>query len=253
MINAEKMCELFQYMLKQKWGYIYGASGQRWTQAKQDAATRDTTIKYGSRWIGQIVTDCSGAFVWAYKQCGEAIYHGSNTIWNKYCSAKGKLPKSDIKPGTAVFLVNSAGNRHHIGLYVGNDTVIEAKSTYYGVVTSKLSHWNEWGELAMVDYTNTSPSTGNPTVRKGMTGEAVEYAQTLLNYHGFAVKVDGVFGEDTETAVKRFQQTHDLEVDGIVGKKTWAKLESKPDEDYVQISKKDWLALKAIVDKYGMS
>ena len=39
------------------------------------------------------------------------------------------------------------------------------------------------------------------------------------------VSADGRFGKDTEAAVKRFQQLHSpLQVDGIVGPKTWAVL-----------------------------
>jgi hypothetical protein len=37
--------------------------------------------------------------------------------------------------------------------------------------------------------------------------------------------VDGVFGANTEAAVRRFQQAHGLEVNGIVGPITWAPLE----------------------------
>lgn len=41
---------------------------------------------------------------------------------------------------------------------------------------------------------------------------------------------DGLFGGQTEAAVKQFQRTHKLAVDGIVGRKTWiAVMESAPD------------------------
>ena len=55
------------------------------------------------------------------------MYHGSNTMWNKYSRAKGKLQngrRTDgqaLKPGSAVFLVKG-NDRHH----VGEDKVIEA-------------------------------------------------------------------------------------------------------------------------------
>ena len=35
--------------------------------------------------------DCSGLFVKCYRDQGASIYHGSNTIYRKYCSDKGKL------------------------------------------------------------------------------------------------------------------------------------------------------------------
>ena len=194
MIQSADLVSCFQRMLDEKWGYIYGASGQVWTEAKQKDATRDTTVWYGRRWIGRMVTDCSGAFVWAYKQLGETIYHGSNTIWKKHCASQGKLSggkRADgqsMKFGTAVFLLKD-GCRHHIGLYVGNDVVIEAKSTYYGVVTSHLSHWDEWGELAKVDYTDADEDGGGYVIlKRGSNGEVVKLAQVNYypeNGHGF--------------------------------------------------------------------
>lgn len=49
--------------------------------------------------------------------------------------------------------------------------------------------------------------------------------QTLLNELGYnAGRVDGIFGPGTEAAVKRFQATHGLAVDGIVGPQTWGVL-----------------------------
>lgn len=64
-------------------------------------------------------------------------------------------------------------------------------------------------------------------IKKNSRGEAVEKAQTLLNAKGFdAGKVDGIFGENTEKAVKAFQKAYGLAVDGIVGPDTWASLEA---------------------------
>ena len=165
MISPYALIQKFKYALEQKWGYIYGSSGQLWTQELQNATKNSMAKKYGSRWIGHIVTDCSGLFVWAYSQLGASIYHGSNTIWKEHLSAKGPIEHSkksngeELKPGTAVFLTEGT-DRHHIGLYIGNNKCIEAKGTLYGVVESDISHWDEWGELKMVDYSNTEEMIG---------------------------------------------------------------------------------------------
>jgi len=56
-------------------------------------------------------------------------------------------------------------------------------------------------------------------------GEEVKKLQTMLKEFGFYMgSVDGVFGSQTETAVKRFQKQTGLTVDGIVGAKTWMML-----------------------------
>lgn len=146
--------------LNEGWGYIYGTWGSLWTQEKQNQATREQTVKYGSKWIGKYVTDCSGLIRWALKQLGIDIVHHATYQYTDWCNAKGKLinGKRDdgkpILPGTEVFLQGKESKIHHCGVYVGEGICIEAKGTISGVVTSELSHWDHWGELKMLDYTN---------------------------------------------------------------------------------------------------
>jgi Putative peptidoglycan binding domain len=48
--------------------------------------------------------------------------------------------------------------------------------------------------------------------------------QLLLSRTGLSATADGVFGKGTVAAVKEFQRTHSLKIDGIVGEKTWGRL-----------------------------
>lgn len=171
MISPVDLCDKFNQAYTEKWGYIYGKTHEQWTEQKQKAVEndpngREQTKQYGRKWIGHWVTDCSGLFAWAFKELGGSIYHGSNSIWNKYTSSKGKLVKGkkengeDLKIATAVFKT-SGTDRYHIGLYIGNGKVIEAKGTAYGVVISKVEEWHEWAELSGVNYSSIEP--GNVT------------------------------------------------------------------------------------------
>jgi hypothetical protein len=54
--------------------------------------------------------------------------------------------------------------------------------------------------------------------------DEVKALQTEPNHEGFSLEVNGLFGHDTESAVKRFQREHGLDDDGIVGPLTWAGL-----------------------------
>lgn len=64
-----------------------------------------------------------------------------------------------------------------------------------------------------------------PVLRQGSVNQrAVRELQHLLRKHGFMVRVDGVFGEKTDAAVKKFQEKHKLVEDGIVGRRTWEEL-----------------------------
>lgn len=235
MIQAQALVEKFHYALESGWGYIWGAAGTKWTAAKQKAATREQTIKYGKKWIGHMVADCSGLFKWAFKQLGGDIYHGSNTMYRKYCSAKGRLSGGqrtdglELQPGTAVF-TGTESDHGHVGLYVGSGKVIEAKGTQSGVIMSSVSEkkWTYWGELKDVEYGEPRPDAGKPTLRKGDKGQYVTLLQTQLANRGYDLGkygVDGDFGSATEKAVKAFQQDSGLMVDGVVGKSTWEAFE----------------------------
>jgi peptidoglycan hydrolase-like protein with peptidoglycan-binding domain len=65
-------------------------------------------------------------------------------------------------------------------------------------------------------------------LRMGASGKDVEWIQKVINKTIAAqLKVDGVFGNDTQVAVKSFQKKNALIEDGIIGPKTWWMLRNK--------------------------
>lgn len=77
------------------------------------------------------------------------------------------------------------------------------------------------------------PSSGWPLVKKGSTGDAVIALQKLLQSEGYrppmliAVSVTGKFDAATDEAVRDFQKSKGLGVDGKVGRNTWGALGQK--------------------------
>lgn len=76
----------------------------------------------------------------------------------------------------------------------------------------------------------TSSYPGTP-LRRGTSGPSVVTIQTELNRISQSYPaipkinpVDGIFGAQTEAAVRKFQEIFDLSVDGIVGRATWYAL-----------------------------
>ena len=65
-------------------------------------------------------------------------------------------------------------------------------------------------------YPGPNTLAGCPTIRVGAQGEITKLLQRYLS-----INDDGIFGNDTQRAVINFQQGHNLEADGIVGKNTW--------------------------------
>ena len=241
-VKAAALLALWRQALSEGWGYIYKRAGQVWTAAEQRAATRAQTVEYGAQWIGKRVADCSGLAAWAFRQLGGYVFHGSNTIWNQYVTGRCALKfgvrtdGKEILPGDPVFKKrreNGAVNRHHIGYYVGNGTVIEAKGTRWGVVTSRLEEWDETAHWLNVEYEGGLIFMGKPTLKRGDKGADVVEMQGLLARSGYALPaakaapdgIDGVFGANTEAALRNFQQDHGLTPDGVCGDQTWDALE----------------------------
>lgn len=63
-----------------------------------------------------------------------------------------------------------------------------------------------------------------PNLRFGSSGLAVRVLQRLLVANGYTMRVDGIFGAFTESAVKAFQNRRNLGSDGVVGQRTWQSL-----------------------------
>lgn len=259
-ITGKQLAEKVEVAYKEKWGYIWATAGEIWTEAKQATfnkkyysdpvkyADYKLGVRWGKKWIGKKVTDCSGLVKWAMKQLGvtSGIYHGSNSQFSKNCVMKGKIVKgTKIPVGALIFTGNVEGQHNHVGILVDEKTVCEAKGTTSGVVHTALSNrkWTWWGLLRGVVYTEIESEAApvkeeipvttaikktatkkHPTLRRGAKGEEVKTMQTLLAKDGSTLQIDGIFGIGTLSAVKSFQKRHALEVDGIVGPKTWAEL-----------------------------
>lgn len=139
--------------------------------------------------------DCSGAFVYAYKQYGKNIYHGSNRIAR--VEAVQLLPISEAKPGMAAFKARNPGDSrynlpssykkgakyyngdlrdfYHIGLVSERGTVLNAQSSATGFVESKIDSWTCVAYLKQVDYGDDAvdDSTENSTEDTSTAKESI--------------------------------------------------------------------------------
>ena len=61
-------------------------------------------------------------------------------------------------------------------------------------------------------------------LRPGSQGSDVERLEQDLSALGYEVEINSNFDENTEAALKKFQQQHNLSVDGVVGEQTGKQL-----------------------------
>ena len=87
------------------------------------------------------------------------------------------------------------------------------------------------GDVDQLDVAGAVAASGPASttlLREGSRGPAVSDLQAQLNAKGASLDVDGIFGPQTEAAVRAFQEAHGLQVDGIVGPETRNALERAP-------------------------
>ncbi|MQM29753.1 MAG: hypothetical protein CRU78_04060 [Candidatus Accumulibacter phosphatis] len=81
------------------------------------------------------------------------------------------------------------------------------------------------GEVYEFETLDLEAPTRMPTLRRGSRGSAVADLQRRLGAAGFnAGAADGIFGSNTDAAVRAFQRARGLSADGIVGSMTWGAL-----------------------------
>jgi len=71
------------------------------------------------------------------------------------------------------------------------------------------------GTVASDAVASKATKFGQRTIRPGMTGQDVTTLQQNLGRLGFNIQADGEYGPQTVSAVKKFQKTEDLPVDGL--------------------------------------
>lgn len=190
--------------------------------------------------FGQRVHDCVGlikGYRWSDTPESAPAYVGAQDVavsglYNQ-CSQRGGIESMPNEPGVCLFM----GNMGHVGVYMGNGRVIEARGHAYGVVETALTGrgWAYWGKPHWLDYSD-SPAPIKPSyeysvklglLKQGMEDEQIKTVQRLLIARGIScgsAGADGIMGQNTVKAVIKFQQLADILDDGEVGGETWTRL-----------------------------
>ena len=99
---------------------------------------------------------------------------------------------------------------------------------YATTLLTKINRYKlyEWDAEALgtepVKHDVLTPGEYYPTLKKGDKNDYVYHWQLFLNLNRYDCGVaDGIFGRNTESAVKEWQAAHGLKADGIIGPKTW--------------------------------
>lgn len=235
-----KASQIVQYVKKaaaEGWGYVLGANGEPYNEPKAQlwAKTRNkpsswvgTKFAYFvtacARWFGKMVADCSGLIVGAIRAISPSYGDRSANTFKAQFVESGTVKTIPEIPGLAVW------KSGHIGIYIGNGQVVEARGYKYGVVITKLSSrpWTHWGKIKDVEYDTVTVDKPALIVSKYLKyhrgkqcdAQVIALQERLRELGYYAGKIDGWFGSGTRGAVEDFQSDAHIEVDGVVGRET---------------------------------
>ena len=232
--------------------YFYGAKfnvlTESYMQAMHERYPDKVTKSYMKKardkgQVGRKNVDCSG-LIYGYRDKNLGSYQ-------LYSTAKKRLPISEVDKFAVGTVLWKEG---HVGVYIGNGEVVEARGINYGVVRTKVTDhkWVYGLTFADMEYVYDEKVEGtskgiNPykeptkTVTSKLNallngkkadeyickGEGVFWVQWELREAGFNIALDGSCGKQTLEAIKEFQKSCKLTVDGLCGPKTREALKAK--------------------------
>lgn len=217
---------------------------------------RDDSHGYdqGQRWGERGDYDCSSAVITAWEQAGVPVKAAGASYTGNMKGAFLRCGFQDVTD--QVNLANGSGLqrgdvllnvRHHTAQYLGNGQEAEASINEMGTTTGGQPGDQTGREFLIRAYRNypwdcalrfvgegkEAPAQPEarmcsvliPEVSMGDKSAAVAAMQAALRFKGFDPRwTDGEFGSMTLTALRKFQASNGLTIDGIAGEETWSKL-----------------------------
>ena len=187
-------------------------------------------IKGSSMTVGEFRGSSKSAVLWTDKNAMDT--------WNSFRNYYGE----PIYIGYAFKRIWEGGHgnqsQHYAGLSfdTGQNLSVSQRSRLYSSAVS-FGRWSyvepksltpTWVHFDKRYGTPACSSGGYPVRRIGDKGTYVLILQDALNALGYSTKsLDGIFGQNTLSAVKRFQTANKLTADGIVGCASWRQLTAK--------------------------
>lgn len=233
--------------------YWWGGFGQTASKsllaqlkAQYPSVYNQSMYSNASEQFGKRVHDCVGlikGYRWSETPTSNPVYNASQDVavsglYNQ-CSKRGTISKMPNIPGICVFMSDMS----HVGVYIGDGQVVEARGHLYGVVQTSLSSrgWSLYGMPDWIKYDSSVDDTVYtdyystlslkqkaiidvwPVLKKGMNSPYVAGLQMLLCFKNEeTISIDSKFGAKTEVALKKYQGTKNLMQDGIAGPQTLA-------------------------------
>ena len=140
-----------------------------------------------------------------------------------------KIDKNEVQPADFAFRIDSNGRAYHMGVVVEWErNVIEAKGRDDGVVKRNINADSDYWDVfyrhpAFEEEIKKNIWNLSGLLKYSSKGEDVLILKRRLKKLGYIksyIPFNKRFGHNVENGVKKLQQAHGLNADGIVGEKT---------------------------------
>ena len=251
MSNLTEFIDYLEEQVENMSIYVWGAQGQgypilneSWIKSKESGTHEKNALKKyreavaaGKQKVCRAF-DCSGLGMYWLQNLKKLSK--SDMTANGMKGKCTSLSRGQLKKGDWVFRVYKSGNNkgkaYHIG-YIVDDAlhVIESRGRAYGVQKRTLNasgsgYWNAYGRPGYFKSEIDKASAQTPELKTDrllkltspyMRGDDVTALQIALNAAGCDCgSADGIFGKNTQSAVKEYQKIKGLKADGIAGEET---------------------------------
>lgn len=178
--------------------------------------------------------NCGGVLKASWpKLLGQGKIAAAEQNMKSWCRAGGRVLSDLVRRRATDWNIVSAENYGHL---TGPTNVVPnaaGHETYHGygdlltAYPTDPSGVHKAGTVKAPPTANDVPPSSHPgAIKKGDTGPEVTQVQQQLNAAGITAPVTGIFDQQTEDAVRKFQQSHpNLGDDGVVGPATDAALD----------------------------
>lgn len=189
------------------------------------AAAR-TLLSWGKYRTGMCLEAVYKAFGQPKSDKPNGSYGKARNVWENTPAAHRHTDRN-VPAGAIVLFKNTRypSAAGHIAISLGGEQIASTDKPGIGQVgiSSISAIEGSWGGRTYLGWTDRlmghTITTGAKaqTAGAGLSTADVTWIQQRLNVWGYPVKVDGIYGSQTITAVKAFQRARGLTVDGKVG------------------------------------
>lgn len=197
-VTTKNSTDLVQWALEAEenhWGYVWGTSGNILSLSRLESLAELYPEQVGAEkyydfinenWVGKRTADCAGlikGYMWLDVNSHEVVYGSNNfadvnsdDMYNN-ATEKGEMDTMPDIPGICVW------HTGHVGIYIGDGVVIEARGTKTGVVKSDLANakWTNWFKVPDLIYEDDTTNTEeNETSETEETSESTTEVTTII-------------------------------------------------------------------------